>query len=114
MRAFLEEAAGVSLYKERRRETESRIADARENLARVKDLRDEVDQQINRLQRQASVARRYQEYKERERLLQAETLALRVREIDQGVDRHDSTMRASEMRMQGALADQRAAEAAIE
>ena len=43
MRAFIEEAAGISLYKERRRETEGRIADTRENLARVQDLRDEVD-----------------------------------------------------------------------
>ena len=43
MRAFVEEAAGISLYKERRRETEARIADARENLARLQDLRDEVD-----------------------------------------------------------------------
>ena len=54
MRAFIEEAAGISLYKERRRETEGRIADARENLARVQDLRDEVDKQIRHLQRQAA------------------------------------------------------------
>src|SRR5579872_7036184 len=54
MRAFVEEAAGVSLYKERRRETESRIAETRENLARVTDLRDEVEKQIRHLQRQAN------------------------------------------------------------
>src|SRR5579872_1905216 len=57
MRAFIEEAAGISLYKERRRETENRIADTRENLARVSDLREEVDKQIRHLQRQANVAR---------------------------------------------------------
>ena len=67
MRAFIEEAAGISLYKERRRETESRIADTRENLARRQDLRDEVDKQIRHLQRQANVARRYQELKTQER-----------------------------------------------
>src|SRR4029077_5377638 len=67
MRAFIEEAAGISLYKERRRETEGRIADARENLARVQDLRDEVDKQIRHLQRQAATARRYQEMRGRER-----------------------------------------------
>jgi len=78
MRAFIEEAAGISLYKERRRETESRMADTRENLARLQDLRDEVDKQIRHLQRQANVARRYQELKTQERNLTAELLALRL------------------------------------
>jgi len=55
MRAFIEEAAGISKYKERRKETESRIADTRENLERLQDLRDEVDKQIRHLQRQAAI-----------------------------------------------------------
>ncbi len=53
MRAFVEEAAGISRYKERRKETEARIADTRENLERLQDVRDEVDKQIRHLQRQA-------------------------------------------------------------
>jgi chromosome segregation protein len=114
MRAFIEEAAGISLYKERRRETESRITDTRENLARVQDLRDEVDKQIRHLQRQAGVARRYQEFKAQERTLTAELLALRLREIDSGAVHHDSVVRERELAMQQALAEQRAAEAAIE
>ncbi len=77
MRAFIEEAAGISLYKERRRETEGRILDTRDNLARVQDLRDEVDKQIRHLQRQAAAARRFQELRSRERNLHAELLALR-------------------------------------
>jgi chromosome segregation protein len=114
MRAFIEEAAGISLYKERRRETESRISDARENLARVQDLRDEVDKQIRHLQRQAGVARRYQEFKAQERMLTAELLVLRLRDIDSGAVHHDSVVRERELAMQQALAEQRAAEAAIE
>src|SRR5258706_972064 len=114
MRAFLEEAAGISLYKERRRETEARIADTRENLARVQDLRDEVDKQIRHLQRQASAARKYQELRTRERLLTAELLALRLRQIDSGADVNDGAMRTAELAMQQHLADQRSAEAAIE
>jgi chromosome segregation protein len=114
MRAFIEEAAGISLYKERRRETEGRIADTRENLARVQDLRDEVDKQLRHLQRQAGVARRYQEFKGQERLLTAELLALRLRELDAGAARQDETMRACELSMQRSLADQRSAEAAID
>ena len=114
MRAFIEEAAGISLYKERRRETESRMADTRENLARLQDLRDEVDKQIRHLQRQAHVARRYQELKAQERNLTAELLALRLRELDSGAELQDGAVRACEIAMQQALADQRAAEAAIE
>src|SRR5579862_3654551 len=114
MRAFVEEAAGISLYKERRRETETRMADTRENLARLQDLRDEVDKQIRHLQRQANVARRYQELKGQERTLSAELLALRLRELDSGAEVQDTTVRACELSMQQALADQRSAEAAIE
>jgi chromosome segregation protein len=114
MRAFIEEAAGISLYKERRRETEGRIADTRENLARVQDLRDEVDKQLRHLQRQAGVARRYQELKGQERYLSAELLALRLRELDAGAARQDDTVRACELSMQRSLADQRSAEAAID
>jgi chromosome segregation protein len=114
MRAFIEEAAGISLYKERRRETESRMADARENLARLQDLRDEVDKQIRHLQRQANVARRYQELKAQERTLTAELLAMRLRDVDSGAVRQDSAMRERELSMQQALAEQRSAEAAIE
>src|SRR5687767_3716038 len=114
MRAFVEEAAGISRYKERRRETESRIGDTRENLERLQDLRDEVEKQIRHLQRQASTARRYQAFKDQERRLTAELLALRLRDLDSGADVHDTAVRERELAMQAALADQRAAEAAIE
>ncbi len=59
LRVFLEEAAGVSIYKERRRETENRLRDTRENLARVDDIRHELAGQLERLEAQAEVARRY-------------------------------------------------------
>jgi chromosome segregation protein len=114
MRAFVEEAAGISRYKERRKETESRVSETRENLERLQDVRDEIDKQIRHLQRQAATARRYQALKETERRLTAELLALRMRDLDSGVEVHDSAMRQREMAMQAALADQRAAEAAIE
>lgn len=59
LRIFLEEAAGISKYKERRRETELRLRDTRENLIRVEDILRELDKQIIRLQSQAAVAERY-------------------------------------------------------
>ena len=61
LRVFLEEAAGVSKYKERRRETENRLADARENLTRVADIQRELESQIEKLTSQAEVARQYRE-----------------------------------------------------
>ncbi len=59
LRIFLEEAAGISKYKERRRETELRLRDTRENLTRVEDILRELDKQIVRLQSQAVVAEQY-------------------------------------------------------
>jgi chromosome segregation protein len=114
MRAFLEEAAGISRYKERRRETEGRIADTRENLERLQDVRDEVERQIRHLQRQAGSARRYQALRDDERRVTAEVLALRMRELDGGAQLHDGAVRQCELAMQAALAEQRGAEAAIE
>jgi chromosome segregation protein len=114
MRSFVEEAAGISRYKERRRETESRIGETRENLERLQDVRDEIDKQIRHLQRQAASARRYRALKEQERLLTAQLLALRLRELDSGAQVHDSAVRARELAMQAELAEQRAAEAALE
>ncbi len=61
LRFFLEEAAGVTKYKERRKETEHRLEDARENLARVDDIRNELDTQVGRLEVQAEVAREYRD-----------------------------------------------------
>ena len=59
LRAYLEEAAGVSKYKERRRETEHRIADTRANLERIADLQQELERQVERLSEQAEVAAQY-------------------------------------------------------
>ncbi len=64
LRVFLEEAAGVTRYKERRKETEGRIEDTRENLARVEDIRLELGHQMEKLEAQAEVARRYHAFHE--------------------------------------------------
>ena len=61
LRVFLEEAAGISKYKERRKETESRLSDTRENLLRVDDIRQELDKQLEKLAVQARVAAQYQD-----------------------------------------------------
>jgi chromosome segregation protein len=59
LRLFLEEAAGVSKYKERRRETENRLSDTRENLTRVEDILRELNSNLEKLEKQAEVASKY-------------------------------------------------------
>ena len=114
MRAFVEEAAGISRYKDRRRETENRIAHTRENLERLNDLREEVDKQIRHLQRQAGIARRYQENMSRQRQLQAELLALRMRDLDSDIAGRHALASQRETEAQAAIAELRAAEAVVE
>jgi chromosome segregation protein len=75
LRGYLEEAAGVSKYKERRKETEYRLRDTRENLARVDDIRQELGRQLEKLSAQAEVARRFLAL-DAERGLKANWLAL--------------------------------------
>jgi chromosome segregation protein len=78
LRFFLEEAAGISKYKERRRETETRLNHTRDNLARLNDIREELLKQINHLQRQAVAAERFKSLKSEERSLKAQLLTLRI------------------------------------
>jgi chromosome segregation protein len=88
LRVFLEEAAGVSKYRERRRETENRLTDARENLARVDDIRLELGQRIEQLSGQAEVAQVYQDKVAQRADKQALLLALRRQESLDGLSRH--------------------------
>ncbi len=114
LRSFFEEAAGVSRYKERRRETENRIKHTRENLARVEDIRKELDTQLQRLQRQARVTQKYKELKQEERLLRAQLLGLRWRNLDEDLRQHDASCAAQETALEGMIAELRAAEAVME
>ena len=80
LRIFLEEAAGISKYKERRRETELRLRDTRENLLRVEDILQELDKQIARLQSQAVLAEKHKNLHEALKLSSALVWALKKRD----------------------------------
>lgn len=113
LRVYLEEAAGVTKYKERRRETEARLGDARENLTRVGDIMRELEGQVERLQRQAEVAREYRDLSARHQGAQAllwltrheQSLAEQVRharDIEQGeaaIEAQVAELRAVELRI---------------
>ncbi len=88
LRAVIEEAAGISKYKERRQETETRMRHTQENLERLQDVRDEVAKQIGNLQRQAKKAEKYTAVKEDERRYRSQLLGLRWRKYDLTLKQH--------------------------
>jgi len=114
LRVFLEEAAGISKYKERRRETETRIRHTRDNLERLDDLREEVDKQLEKLKRQASTAERYQRLRAEERTRRGELLGLRRRAFAQQHAEQSSDLGSRETELEGVVTELRAAETAIE
>ena len=88
MRVFIEEAAGISKYKERRHETELRMRHTRENLERLIDLKDEVEKQVGHLRRQAEKAQKFKQLRDQERLLQKQLLAMRWQDYDSEFQRY--------------------------
>jgi chromosome segregation protein len=114
LRNFIEEAAGISKYKERRRETENRIRRTHENLARLTDLREELERQLDRLHRQAQSAEKYQEYKAEERQLKAQLTALRWQALNEQVGSREAVISNQEVSFEALVAEQRNADASIE
>lgn len=77
LRTYLEEAAGISKYKEKRRETELRLKHTKENLSRLKDVMKEINSQLGKLERQATAAENYKDHKSKERQLKLDIIALK-------------------------------------
>jgi chromosome segregation protein len=114
LRVFIEEAAGISKYKERRRETENRMRRTLENLERLTDLRDEMGRQLQHLERQAQAAERYTELKKEERLYRAQLQALQWQALDGQVKGHEQAIRDLEVKLESVIAEQRSVDADIE
>src|SRR5690606_36822006 len=114
LRNFIEEAAGISKYKERRRETENRIRRTHENLERLTDLREELERQLDRLHRQAQAAEKYQEYKAEERQLKAQLAALRWQTLNEQAGQRERIIGDQEVAFEALVAEQRSADASIE
>ncbi|CAN5256765.1 chromosome segregation protein SMC [soil metagenome] len=114
LRVYLEEAAGISKYKERRKETETRIKHTRDNLERLTDLREEVDKQIDHLKRQARAAEQYQTLQADRLRRDAQLKGLEYRKLEVELVAVREQLAGDETQLQRILADQRAAEAQIE
>ena len=114
LRIYLEEAAGISKYKERRKETETRIRHTRENLDRLNDLREEIGKQLEHLKRQAKQAEQYQALQEERRIKDAEWKALEFRALDSRLQGLREKLSQEETRLQQLIAEQREAERNLE
>jgi chromosome segregation protein len=93
LRNFLEEAAGISKYKERRKETENRIQHTLDNLSRINDIRGELESQLQRLQRQSQAAEKYKTLKAEEGVLSAQLAALAWRRLNAQIQESDAKIR---------------------
>ncbi len=114
LRIFLEEAAGVSKYRERRRETELRLADTRENLLRVEDIRLELDKQLEHLRAQAEVARQYHSLQEQLRMAQNLLWLQKRREATSARERYAREIEKLGVELEAQTARLREAERRIE
>ena len=114
LRVYLEEAAGISKYKERRKETETRIRHTRENLDRLNDLREEVGKQLQHLARQARQAEQYTAIQAERRIKDAEWKALEFRALDGKLQRLREKLASEETRLEQLIAEQREAERELE
>jgi len=106
LRVYIEEAAGISKYKERRRDTENRMRRTFENLERLTDIREELERQISRLERQAQAAEKYTEFKKEERELKAQLQALRYQLLQAKSDEKHLAITKLELRVESEVTDQ--------
>ena len=114
LRVFLEEVAGVSKYRERRRETEARLEDSKENLHRVSDILSELDKQVEKLSEQASVAAKYHEFNGELKLNENLWAYTRQREVRASKERYANEIGKTESGFEGETAKLREVEAGLD
>jgi chromosome segregation protein len=114
LRLFLEEAAGVSKYKERRRETETRLKDTRENLTRVEDILRELGGNLDKLEAQAEVATRYRTLQDEATLEQHQLWFLKHRDAAGEEARVKTAAAAAAVALESRLAELRQVETELE
>ncbi len=114
LRVFLEEVAGVSKYRERRKETESRLEDSKENLSRVDDIRGELEKQVEKLTAQAEVAAKYNEHVGELKLNENLWAFTKQREAGASKARYANEISKTETGFEGETAKLREAETALD
>ncbi len=105
LRVFIEEAAGISKYKERRKETENRIKHTKENLARLNDILEELNKQLKHLKSQANAAERYRNLKQEERVVKGELHTLHWRELNKKLLEYETSIKANEVELENSVTE---------
>lgn len=113
LRTYIEDVAGVSKYKDRRKETETRIKHTRENLSRLNDIREELEKQLKHLKSQANAASRYKKLKAAERQTKAELYVLHWKELSDKLEGQNSSIIAAETALENKSVLQHTTEAKI-
>jgi len=113
LRVFIEEAAGISKYKEKRRDTENRIRHTRDNLERLTDVIAELSHQIEKLHQQAEAAKRFKTLKSRERKYKAELAAMRWQQYQLQAEQYQQKMNAKQVDIEQVIMQQRKVELVI-
>ncbi|TNF01422.1 MAG: chromosome segregation protein SMC, partial [Gammaproteobacteria bacterium] len=114
LRVYIEEAAGISKYKERRKDTENRMRRTQENLERLTDIRDELGRQLGRLERQAQAAEKYAELKKEERRLKAELQALRWRLLEGQMAERRKVINEFELKIEALVTERSSCDTSLE
>ncbi len=114
LRVYVEEAAGISKYKERRRETENRMRRTLENLDRLADIRDELGRQLQTLKRQSESAAKYKQFKQEERRVKAESQAMQWRALDGEAAAKTSAINERQNALEACIARRRGIDTDIE
>ena len=100
LRAYIEEVAGISIYRERKKETESRIKKTRENLNRVSDLRDEIERTLVKLNQQVKSAEKYNFLKEKEKKLNGLLKAFSWQARNEAASKLDLSVKQTELEIE--------------
>ena len=103
-----------SKFKERRRESESRLSRTRENLDRLNDIREELDRQLDRLQRQSKAAERYRELKKEETSAKAQLYSFRYKEVEVVLEKLAADIGRSDLDIEAHISSQRSIESDME
>ena len=113
LRVFVEEAAGISKYKERRKETETRIRHTRK-FGKINRSKEELERQLQRLKRQSESAKKYKELKSEERIKNAELKALQWTSLQEQASGHSKAISEAQVNLEASIAEQRSIDANIE
>ncbi len=114
LRAYIEEVAGISIYRERKKETESRIKKTRENLNRVSDIKDEIEKTLIKLNQQVKSAEKYNFLKEKEKKFNGLLKAFNWQARNEAASKLDLSVKQTELEIEKLQTEKQTLSSSIE